>query len=116
MLWGTGFAVSSALYPGSIEAPLLFRFTLTLTLAVASAAASMLYLRVFRAHVLRHALIAASLWPALCVGLDLIMLMVVPPRLGIREYLAELGPINLVVAVVTLAVGLQRSQLEAHGH
>lgn len=104
-LWGFVFAVGSALYPLSVDSRRAFEAVMLVVLAVATALASLLHLRGVRERVLREALVAACVWPALCVALDLVMSMVVPPRFGVGDYLREFGLRYLIVPAIVMGVG-----------
>lgn len=116
MLWGFLFAVGSALYPWSVDDRPTYNGVLSITAAVATALATMHFLRSQRDHVLRRTLTAAVVWPLLCVTMDLLVFMLLPPRLAGAEAVAQLVPVYFVIAVVVAAVGIQRHHHDAHGH
>jgi hypothetical protein len=113
VLWAVTFAVGSALYPLSVDSRPLFESVMALTLVVVSSATILIHLRGAREHVFREALVAACIWPVLCVALDLVVLMLVPPRFGISEYLGEFGLKYLLIPAIVIGLGLPRAGLEA---
>jgi hypothetical protein len=109
MLWGVMFAFFRALYPWSVDSPAWFDMAVAVVLAVTTAITGKLYASGPEPHVSRRVLLAAWVWPLLCVGMDLIMLSVFPPRQTMLDYLRQRGVVYIIVPTVMTAIGLGRS-------
>lgn len=110
VLWGFMFAATSALYPLSVDDRELFGVVRLVLLAFATTASTVLYLRGARAHFLRTAAIAAAIWVTICVVLDLIVLALEPPRLGVAEYFQQTGPSYLVIPAIVFGLMFPESR------
>lgn len=112
LLWGVLFAVASVLYPWSVAAPRVFKSVIVVVMASVTTCVAIAYLRDLEGRILGRALFASMVWPLMCVTLDLVILMVRPPRLSIREYMADVGLTYLIVPVIVLGLAYQRLRFE----
>jgi hypothetical protein len=54
----------------------------------------------------------SALWAIICVGLDLVMLMTLPPRLSLPEYLSQDGLVYLMIPPIVVGLAYQRIRTE----
>ncbi|HVY31045.1 MAG TPA: hypothetical protein VHB79_31030 [Polyangiaceae bacterium] len=110
VLWGFMFAVTSALYPLSIDDRELFGSVRLVLLTFATTASTVLYLRGVQAHLVRAAAMAAAMWMTICIVLDLTVLALGPPRFGIFEYLKQTGATYLVIPAIVFGLMFPESR------
>ncbi len=113
LLWGVMFAVASALYPWSVATPALLASFMAVVLAGVTTTVATAYLRQLEGGVFWRVFKASLTWTATCVLLDLAMLMTMPPRLSIREYLQQIGLTYLMIPVIAMGLAYQRVLADA---
>ena len=112
-LWGVLFTVKSALYPWSVTNQGLFASFLAVVLAVVATVVATTYLRDLRSRIFWRAFSAAVTWTFTCIALDVTMLMTMPPRLSVREYLEQVALIYVMIPVIAMGLAYQRVRAAA---
>jgi hypothetical protein len=112
LLWGVMFSFASALYPLSVADRPLFESLATIARATAITAFGTAYLRGLEGRILGRAVATSALWTITCVMLDLVMLMTLPPRLSLPEYLSRDGLVYLMIPPIVLGLAYQRIRTE----
>jgi len=110
-IWVTGFIVAFALFPIRESSRPLFESIMPVVLAVVTVCFAYQYFKHVRGGFRREGILLGLVWLATNVAIDLpLMLAPSPMQMTLLEYIGDIGLTYLLIPVITVGLGLVRSQ------
>jgi hypothetical protein len=104
-VWVIPFVVALAIKPLRESSRPLFESIMPVTVAAATAVFGWSYFRRVHRHYLREGILLGLLWMAMCILIDLPLMLSPPMSWTIGQYVADVGLTYLLIPMITIAMG-----------
>lgn len=111
LIWLIPFVTAFVIFPLRESARPLFESIMPVVVTIATVAFAVLYFRRVRMSHVREGILLGALWYAICVVIDLPLMLTGPIGMSLGEYMADIGLTYLIIPAVTIGLGLARAQL-----
>ncbi len=105
LAWVIPFAVSFLVFPLRESWRALFESIMPVAVAMTVAALSVSYFRGVRAKGVREGVLLGLIWLGISLAIDLLMFSGGPMKMGLGEYMADIGLTYVMIPAITIAIG-----------
>lgn len=106
LVWLIPFIVAFIAFPLKNSWRSLFESIMPLALALVVVACARLYFRGIAARGMREGLLLGLVWFAICVAIDLPLMLSPPMNYSLSEYAADIGLTYLMIPVITIGMAV----------
>ena len=108
LLWLIPFLVAFLIYPIRLSTPALFESIMPVVISICVVLFSILYFRNLQTAFVKEGITLGVLWIVISLALDLPIFMEGPMKMGLIDYLMDIGLTYLIIPTVTVGFGYAR--------